>query len=233
MSNRDEIIRRLTVQIEAGDEVREAYIDDPERAARRAQLREWQAARLSRTYADLLASPRYSEATAFFLSDIYGDKDISSLLAHLETVLPVMKRLLPDAALDTVADAIELSALSEALDLAMVDALGPAAGHLTPTTYGRAYRTVGRWADRERQIELIGQLSRSLDRLTSNRMIGLTLGAMRRPARAAGLGELQSFLERGYGAFRHMGGANDFIDCVTKRETHLMNALFLRDDSPL
>ena len=233
MSNRDEIIKRLTAQLDAASEARDAYRDDADVRARRGLLREWQAARLARTYADLLASPRYGKAAEFFLSDVYGPRDLRVHEDNVRVNLPVMKRLLPDTGLETVADAIELSALSERLDLAMVDALGPAMGHLMPADYGRAYRAVNRRVDRERQIELIGQLGHSLDRLTRSRMIGLALGAMRGPARTAGLGELQSFLERGYNAFRHTGGADEFNDCVRKRESDLMRALFEGDDSPL
>jgi hypothetical protein len=233
MSNRDEIVERLTAQLAAVEESRGAYAGAADRAAGRERLREWQAGRLARTHADLLASRRFGKTAAFFLSDIYGATDLAAHEEHVRTVLPAMKRLLPDAGLETVADAIELSALSEALDLAMVDALGAARGTLTPAEYGRAYRAVGRRAERERQIALIDQLGRSLDRLTRSRMIGLTLAAMRAPARAAGFGALQNFLERGYDAFRRMRGADEFIARVTGRESELMEALFGGGDALL
>jgi hypothetical protein len=233
MSNRDEIAERLTAQLAAAEESRSAYLDDSERAAWRTALREWQASRLARTHADLLASRRYARTAAFFLSDIYGPADLAAHEEHVRTALPAMTRLLPDAGLETVADAIELSALSEKLDLAMVEALGPAAASLTAADYGRAYRSIGHRAERERQILLIGRLGHSLDRLTRSRLIGVTLAAMRRPARLAGLGELQSFLERGYEAFRRMGGAQDFIARVTGREREVMEALFAGNDALL
>ncbi len=37
-------------------------------------LQRWQSARLARTYADLLASPRYRPAAAFFLDELYGSR---------------------------------------------------------------------------------------------------------------------------------------------------------------
>jgi hypothetical protein len=56
---------------------------------------------------------------------------------------------------------------------------------------------------------------------------------MRKPARLAGLSKLQSFLERGFAAFRKMGGADEFLRLVIARERKLLNALFAGDDSLL
>jgi hypothetical protein len=56
---------------------------------------------------------------------------------------------------------------------------------------------------------------------------------MRRPARLAGLGELHDFLQRGYDAFRTMGGASEFLNLIVGRERKLLEALFAGDDSLL
>jgi hypothetical protein len=49
---------------------------------------------------------------------------------------------------------------------------------------------------------------------------------MRRPAQAAGLGELQRFLESGFDTFGAMKGAAEFLDTVRDREQALSAALF-------
>ena len=136
-------------------------------------------------------------------------------------------------ALDTVADAMELDALSEELDSAMVGYLGATTDALTARAYGEAYREIGRRADRARQIDLIDHLGRSLNGLTRQKFIGSALRMMRKPAEVAGLGALQAFLERGYAAFRTMGGASEFVDIVVGRERAISNALFAGDDSVL
>ena len=58
------------------------------------------------------------------------------------------------------------------------------------------------------------------------------LAVMRMPARAAGLGALQGFLERGVAAFARMRGATEFLDTIDARESALMNAIFAGDDAP-
>jgi hypothetical protein len=55
---------------------------------------------------------------------------------------------------------------------------------------------------------------------------------MRQPARLAGLGQLHDFLERGFDAFRRMGGAGEFLTTVVARETALMDAMFAGDTAP-
>ncbi len=52
---------------------------------------------------------------------------------------------------------------------------------------------------------------------------------MRKPAVLAGLGDLQNFLERGYGAFRAMKGAEDFLGTITSREFELLHEWFGKD----
>lgn len=225
MSKHHDIAERLLFQLDLAHELRASLTGDAASALRRDALRRWQAGRLARIHADLLASPRFGATAAFFLSDIYGPKDLSRHEEDVRRILPVMTRVLPEAGLETVADAIELSALSERLDAAMVDMLGGDCEHLDAALYASAYRKVGDRAGRDRQIGLIAQLAHSLDRLTRSPLIGMALSTMRKPAQLAGLGELQDFLERGYRAFRKMKGADAFIGIVTTRERELMEAL--------
>ncbi len=231
MPKREEIIRRLVKQLDLALDTRASLIKEPDIAALRELLRQWQAERLARSYADLLASKRFGGTAAFFLTDIYGPKDLSHHEDDIRRILPVMKRTLPAGALETVANAVELNTLSERLDAAMLRVLRPKAGRMTAADYTKAYREVGRRAERERQIELIGDIGRSLERLTRSRFIGAALSAMRQPARLGGLGELQDFLERGYKAFRKMGSTDEFLKTIVERERQPMEALLNGDDS--
>jgi hypothetical protein len=103
---------------------------------------------------------------------------------------------------------------------------------LTVATYADAFRRAGRNAERQRQIEYVSEIGRALDRLTRWPMIGTTLKLMRAPARATGLSALQEFLERGFVAFKHMRGADEFLATITERETALVERLFAGDSRP-
>lgn len=191
---------------------------------RLAELKAWQSARLRATYADVAAQARYRAATLFFLDDLYGPKDFSGRDRAMLRIVPAMTRILPASALETASLAIELEALSEDLDRRATKALPP--GPIDEASYGEAYRQGSTRAERERQIALIVAVGERLDALVRKPLARRALGLMRKPAEMAGLGELQDFLERGFAAFRGMGGGSEFLALVDERETRILNDLF-------
>lgn len=225
--DKDAIGKELAACIAEARELRAARASDPE-AADYPLLKQWQADRLARTYADLLASVRYAPAAGFFLSDLYGPKDFRSRDEELARVVPVMVRVLPARALFTLLEAVRMDTLSESLDTDMVKALR-AAGRsrdIDWNAYAAAYRTVGRRSDREQQIALVDKIGKTLDRLTHIPLIRVSLAIMEGPAYLAGLSALHSFLQRGFDAFSEMQGADEFLAIVTARETAMMREWF-------
>lgn len=201
---------------------------DPTLARRLHELRAWQAARLSRTYADLGGEPEYAAAVQFFLSDLYGPQDLGRRDSDLERAWRHFKRALPAAALAILERAVSLDVLSAELDQAMAEVLPAGVADPCPVTadsYAAAYRRVGRQDDRRRQIDLIIAVGEDLDRIVRRPLIGLALRAAHVPAHAAGFGALQDFLERGFAAFRRMPGAARLLAAIRERETQLMQAL--------
>lgn len=225
--DKDAIGRELAACIAEARELRAVRAADPA-SADYPQLKQWQAERLARTHADLLASERYRPAAGFFLSDLYGPKDFRSRDEELARVVPVMVHVLPPRALLTLLEAVRMDTLSESLDSDMVRALRKAgrARSIDWQSYAAAYRACGRRADRELQIALIDKIGKTLDRLTRMPLIRVSLRLMHGPAHLAGLGELHSFLQRGFDAFSEMKGADEFLAVVTERETALMREWF-------
>ncbi len=233
MSNQVEAVSRLNHQLDLAAQAHRSVKADPAVEAARGRLRDWQAARLRRTHKDLLASARTEPAASFFLTDLYGSSDLSKLADDVRRIVPVMVKLLPTAGLETVADGIELHALSEDLDIAMVAALGKQLSTLDAPAYGRAYRKVGRRKDRQRQIDLVQDVGQALARLIHQPFVATALGLMRKPAKLAGLGALQDFLQRGYEAFRKIDDPQEFLDTIVSREQKVLQSLFAKDDSLL
>ena len=175
MSEKDDVVRRLEAGLDAAARLRAGAVASPVAKAAWEALRVWQAARLARTHAGLLANPETVDAAKFFLTDLYAPGDLSRRDALAKRVAPIMSKMLPVSALETIADAIELDALSESLDAAMVAALGGDIARIDAAAYGRAYRAVAREPDRARQIDLIAHLGASIERLARLRFIGATL----------------------------------------------------------
>ena len=194
------------------------------RPPRLKELKRWQSARLERTYADLASQDRYREATAFFLDDLYGPKDFSARDQEMLRIVPVMRRLLPASAVETAALAIELEALSEDLDQRLAAALPE--GPIDEESYAEAYRASSTPGERQHQIDLIVAVGERLDALVRKPFVFTTLKVMRQPARVAGLGDLQDFLENGFQAFRDMDGAGEFLAVLRERETRILRSLF-------
>lgn len=199
--------------------------ENPILAGTLERLAFWQSRRLRMTYADLAADPRYRLAIEFFQHDLYGAADFSQRDADLARVVPLMVRVLPPAVVHTAALAMELNALSQELDRALLSRLPRTDGHLPVADYCRAYRRAGNIPLRRRQIALIVEVGSALDRYVSKPLIRGALKMMRQPARMAGLSALQDFLERGFAAFHKMNGAATFLDTVSTRETDILEAI--------
>ena len=194
------------------------------------RLRRWQSARLGRSFGPLREHPRYRDAAEFFLSDLYGAADASWRDRDLARVLPTMLRWLPNGVLGSLADALELDLISVRCDLAMAEHLP--AGEIDVAAYGHAYRASADPDLRQRQIALIGDVGRELEAIVRKPFILGVLKLARGPARGAGFGELQTFLERGFSAFRAMGPAHEFLGTITTGETHAMQRLLEAHPDP-
>jgi len=189
------------------------------------RLADWQSRRLRMTYADLAADPRYSGAVEFFQQDLYSSADYARRDADLARVVPMLVKMLPDGVIATVALAMELNALSQELDRVVVERLPRAGAQFTVAEYCKAYRRAGNFPLRRRQIKLIGEIGAALDRYVRKPFVRTALAMMRQPARLAGLGVLQEFLERGFAAFHAMGGADEFLRTIDEREIHIMESI--------
>ena len=204
--------------------------DAPEGTGRLRELQTWQATRLAKTYDDLLRDPQCADAVRFFLSDVYGPLPASRRDQDLTRAWNVLKRTLPDAALQVLARALELQLLTAQLDQAMAQRIG--AAPLAWPAYAAAYRTVGRPDARQRQIDLVVSVGEDLQRVVRHGWIALALRAAHAPAHMAGFGALQDFLERGFAAFHRMKDSRRLLDAIRDRETRLSVALFSGADSP-
>lgn len=187
----------------------------------------FQRQRFAATYSDLLSIPRYAGAASFFLDDLYGPGDFTRRDEEFGRIVPPLLRLFPAEIVGTVLKLVRLHALSEQLDTLMAAALENA--DFDDVAYARAWRKVGRPADRGHQVDWMLAVGAGLDRYTRNPLMRHSLRFMRGPARAAGLSELQAFLERGFETFRAMKGATEFLHTIASRERDLARALFAGD----
>jgi hypothetical protein len=216
--------RAILDQLSLVDDERARRATDPSLAGAVRRVKAYQQRRFAHTYVDLLDSARYAGAARYFLDDLYGPDDFTQRDAQFARVIPALVRLFPQGLVETVHMLVRLHALSEQLDSAMGAQLADAP--MAPIDYIRAWQAASEPAARMRQIEFTLAVGTSLDRLTRKPLLRHSLHLMRGPAKAAGLEELQQFLERGFDTFRAMRGATEFLRIVDERERALADALF-------
>jgi hypothetical protein len=194
-------------------------------------VKDYQARRFEHTYRDLITAGPYQSAARFFLVELYGLVDYSKRDAQFARIAGAIERLFPKQAIATAMALAQLHVLTEQLDFAMGRAwtLAPMTDNAAQA-YILAWRTVGQQRQRQQQLQLVLGLGRDLDRLTRTSGLRLMLKMMRGPAHAAGLHDLQRFLETGFDTFASLskttGGAEPFLHLIETSETTLMHALF-------
>jgi hypothetical protein len=194
-----------------------------------ALLRHWQAERLTQTYHDWLADPRYQSACQFFLSDIYAPRDFSQRNHDVERVAAFLGRIFPAAMLQLLEDVIELNSLTDRLDARLVDVLVNQLGvtdTITPTLYAEGYRLCDNYTERVHQIDLIIRIVTELGKGAQRRIIGIALQVVRVPVQQAGWTELYEFVEHGYQAFKAMRDIETFTTILEQREKQLLEQWF-------
>jgi hypothetical protein len=211
------------------------YRDDKSLEAPMAALSNWQAARLKKTHHDLYTTPRYHQGLEFLLKDLYAPKEFTRRDDDLERVFPTMIKLLPDNLLYTVSLLVELNLLTQQLDEQLTHALFNElrVEEISEESYCEAYRLCNNKTQRAHQTQLIANIGNDLDVYVRSRLVRFTLKMTRSPAEMAGLGNLHSFLRRGFEAFYEMKGVDELLEIIIERETKIMNAIFDNNKAPL
>ncbi|OYT87384.1 MAG: hypothetical protein CFE43_21765, partial [Burkholderiales bacterium PBB3] len=207
-------------------ELRAVQAQDHALESRVAALKRYQCRRFEQTYADLAQDARYAPAVRFFVTDLYGDQVFQQRDAQFARIVPSLARLFNADMLQTVADLAALHALSEQLDDTTARALPASTSRIDRQAYLAAWQATGQAELRTQQLTLVLGLGEALTRYTRSKLLRTTLRLMRPAAHAAGLADMQRFLEAGFDAFVAMGTTADFLATVQQREMQLIRALF-------
>lgn len=224
--NAAQIIRQAVSEVE---QLRLESRTDSGIAAAVTKVKRLQGRRFAGTYSDLLASGDYAPAARFFLEELYSDRDYAQRDAQFARIAGAVETLFPKDVTETAVSLARLHALTESLDHAMARA-HPLQGESDAAGYLRAWRSVNRREDRQRQLETVLAMGSEMSRLTRTPGLRLMLKMMRGPASAAGLSSLQRFLEAGFDTFAGVskvrGGAEKFLQIIREREGALLDVMF-------
>lgn len=194
---------------------------------RLAQLQAWQRQRLYDTHAHLVVLPDVAPAVTFLVEDVYGGRDLKPVATDIRRAVNKAEKLLPERVLATSAAVLEAAVLTQELDEAMVGVMNDRLdAPLDHDSYSQGYRALGLRELREQQLDIIGELGGHIDRYVRSRVIQTTFRMVRRPARAAGFGNLYDFLDHAFTTMRPLPSVDRLLREVVESERKVMLQLF-------
>ncbi len=173
-------------------------------------------------------------AANFFLEELYGDKEFGQRDAQFVRISSTLERIFPQSVVHTATLLAQLHALSESLDACLAQTWIGLHPHtlLDLTLYKSLWQVLLQLPTyalaRQAQLNATEELGQQLHRHTRLPGLRLMLKMMRAPASAAGLSDLQRFLESGFETFGQLGQARKvplFLDTIVQRETAWLNSL--------
>ena len=226
-----EAARAIRDAVAAVDRLRQSAAGDAALRDALAEVKGLQSQRFAGTYADLLSGGPFEPAARFFLRELYGNQDYSRRDEQFSRIANAIEKLFPAHVAGTAAGLAQLHALTEDLDVQMARGwLQQPASLSPPRRYAAAWQAIGRREEREQQLASVLALGQELARLTRKPGLRTMLRMMRGPASAAGLADLQHFLEEGFDTFaglaRRSGTVEQFLQTVRQREEALLTLLY-------
>ncbi|KXI29429.1 FFLEELY motif protein [Paraglaciecola hydrolytica] len=192
-------------------------------------VQSWQCQRLLLSHQAIYQQKNYQVALDFFVHELYGPKNFSQRDQDIIRVVPKMALLLPVSALQSLASALELNALTYELDFALAKQLKDQALDdiiINRETYLAAYRACNNANMRQQQIHLIEVMGKDLAQAVNIRGVSSLLMLSRKPAKIAGVYTLHQFIDSGYKAFKPISNVDDFILPIVHFEQGLKDQMF-------
>ena len=217
--------------MQRSNELHETYLAEPGEANQYDRFTRWQMDYLLTFFADLYEREGYAEAIDFTMSDLAG-VSVSHRDRDLERAAPIITRMLPVKALQTLAAAARLNLHVLEVNLGIFGHLrgeGDLTGEIDELAYCAAFQQTSTIEDCNELVALATSLGGTLKKLVKVPLLGGMLRTMHVPAHASGFGALHDFLETGYLTFRGIPDIDHFLEEVDTRMTEVFEQIFAQD----
>jgi hypothetical protein len=200
---------------------------------RLAMLQGYQRQRLLDTHDHLIANPATEPAARFLIEEVYGGRDLKPVAFDIRRAINKAMSLLPNKVMDTSATVLEAAILTQELDEALADVLADRLDQpLDDDCWCQGYRELGREDLRALQLSLVEEIGPHIDRYVRSRMLQATFRLVRRPAHAAGFGNLYDFLDLGFGAMQGIPSCGALLQQVAAVEQQIMQQVLAQHPQP-
>ncbi len=197
----------------------------------RRELQAFQIGQLRLDYADFQAQPRFYGLSEFFFSALYAPADFGLRNESFRRLHDWLTGLIGRDPVRVLAQSIELYELTESLDDDLALALrtmGVESG-ITRPAWEAAYGQMGRWLDRQRQVDLLVDNGRALELACRVPLVHTELRLFRPAAGLLGWGHVVDFLLRGHEVITRARPIDPLLDAIAAREAARMERLILRN----
>lgn len=213
------------------NEVHETYLAEPGVPEQYERFTEWQMTYLLSFFEDLHAREGYAEAIDFTMSDLAG-VSVSYRDRDLERAAPIIVRLLPLKALQTITAAAKLNLQVLEINLGIFGRLrvdGDLPAEIDELAYCAAFQQTSTPDDCDELVRLAISLGGTLKTLIRMPLLGAMLRTMHMPAHASGFGALHDFLETGYTTFRRIPDVDHFLEEIDTRMSEVFEQIFAQE----
>jgi hypothetical protein len=194
-------------------------------------VQQYQIARMRSTHEALFQSPVYRPLCEFFVTDLYGPREVgSSRGAALHSLVVALRPVLPAWIYEGSLGLVDLHSLSERLDDRLVRLLASrgAPTPLSTADFESAYFGCDDYEDRLRQIALSDAATRFGHALARHPSAVRLLGGARRLRGLPRLDPLLAMLERGSRGFQQALDIDPFVEAMRAGETGYLNGVYAR-----
>lgn len=200
--------------------------NNPQLAAKLAEVQNWQKDRIRKTHADLFSQPKNKPMADYFLTHLYGGDSLNQIVSQLEKIVPKaqkVERLAPSAALETGTLGVETAITSTELDLKLAQWLLDNDLAVNEENMKAAYVEVNDEAARRQQIEDLRQVCYRSDKYLNSFILQKSFKLVKNQAYKRNLQPLYDFIDSGFSAMKPLKSVGSFIDPFCERELAIID----------
>jgi hypothetical protein len=214
------------------------YHNHPVLQQRLADVQAWQKQRMQNTHAKQFAEKQNILMAEYFLNRLYGGPDFDALaeqIARLCKYAHKAEKLIPDNAIKTGTAGIELAILAVQLDeqvaMRLLQDHHPHEA-LTDEMMRQAYLKLDQGTLRLKQLDLLDQLGRALDKYMRSFMVQAAFKMCKGAANKYHFEVMYDFMQDGFNAMKPLKSAEKFVSDFSALERQIVARVHAGDPDP-
>ncbi len=207
-------------------------------AKRLQDVQNWQKQRMKYTHEVFFSVPEHHLMTQYFLNRLYGGSDFNILAKQIDRIIRnagIVEKIIPASAIRTGFAAVGLAVLAIRLDEEIaIDVLNTygADEPLTDDIMRQTYLKLDQAAERNHQMDLLDELSLSLDKYVRSALVKSAFKMSRGMAYKYKIDPLYEFIQEGFDAMKPLGSAEEFVKIFSSEERHIITKVHAGDPLP-